>query len=396
MDNIGGETATGIKVSEQGALSLIYAYSAIKVLAETLAHVPLELFQKTDTGNVPQVNHPLYNLVKTRPSINQSSFRWRETMEGHRSGWGNAYSWVQRDPRTKQIAAIQLLFPDKTMPKALADGTLVYETRIDDQSIRIPASDIIHVPGLGYDGLLGYSPVQIAKESMGLGLAMHDFSGRFFKNGATPKGIIESEVNTNSLVKWSEEFKLQHGGLEQSSGTPILPKGLTYKQISINPDDALVLETMRFNRTEIAALYRVPAQFVGDLEQANFSNAVQFDLHFVKHTMVPIYVNYEQEFDFKLLTQSERDQGFFFKFNVNGLLRGDQAARFAAFHTALQDGWLNRNEVRELEDRSTENPELDEFLQPNNMMMVGQLPVAPSGSPAQPADDDDNEDDDDA
>ena len=325
-------------------------------------------------GNAPQVNHPLYNILKLQPNSRMSSYDWRVTIEGHRSGWGNGYAWVQRNP-DKSIAGLELLFPDKTEPKVV-DGTLVYQTDVGGQRVTLPGADVIHVHGMGYDGLRGYSPARIARESLGLGIAIHEFGGRFFSNGATPKGVIESEVPSNALIKWQEEFSAKFGSLENSHGTPILPKGLTYKPLSINPDDAQVLETMKYNRTEIAGLYRVPAQFIGDLERSTFTNAIEMDSHFTKHTMVPIFTSYEQELNSKLLTAAERRRGFFVKFNMGGLLRGDQASRYGAYHLALQDGWMERNEIRQLEDLSSVD-EIDGFLQPTNMIdadtTIGQI-----------------------
>ena len=375
LENAGGDNSSGVNVSETSALALTYVYACINVLSQTLAHVPLELMKEGNKGPQRAKGHNLYDLMKNSPNQKYSSYDWRETMEGHRNGWGNSYSLIIRDKG--RPVALEILYPDSTIPRTLAaDGSVIYEsTNEAGSTVRIAAPDMLHFAGLGWDGIQGYSPIQKAKEAIGLGLAIHQFGGNFFRNGASPKGIIESEVPPNTLAPFVEQFKKQYGGLEQANGTPILPKGLTYKAISINPDDAQTLETLKLNRTEIAGMFRVPPQFIMDLERSTFTNAAEMDLHFVKHTMTPIFTNWESELNRKLLTDSERRAGYYFKFNDKGLLRGATTERFAAYHTALQDGWMNRNEVRALEELETQAG-LDEFLVPNNMVHSDTMPSA--------------------
>lgn len=368
-----GSTASGARVSEHSAEALPVVHACINVLAQTLAHVPLEILQETGNGIEKAKKHPLWKMVGLQPNPDQTSYTFRETLEGHRNGWGNAYAEIVRVGG--RVLGLQIHYPDRTTPHRIEDGTLVYLVNDDSRGQRVvPAVDMLHFAGRGFDGCKGYSPIHIARETVGLGLAIHQYGASFFGNGASPKGIIESEVPSNTLAPFIEEFKKNYGGLDQAHGTPILPKGLTYKPTSINPDDAQTLETLKYNRTEICGIYRVPPQFVMDLERSTFTNAVEMDLHFVKHTMIPIFTNWEQELNKKLLTDREREQGYFFRFDVRGLLRGAAGDRYGAYHTALQDGWMSRNEVRQMEDLPTEDG-LSEFLVPNNMVAPGMTPA---------------------
>jgi len=383
IDNAGGSTASSVNVTESSALTLPYVYACINVLSQTLAHVPLELMKMGNKGPKKARTHRLYNLLRFNPTPDQTGYTFRETLEGHRSGWGNGYAEIVRDG--PYPVGFQIMYPDRTEPKRTArDGSVVYVSQKNDglQNV-LPAADTLHFSGLGYDGLKGYSAIHQAREAIGLGLAIHKFGGSFFGNGASPKGIIESEVPANSLASFAETFRENYGTLDKANGTPVLPKGLKYKPTQINPDDAQTLETLKYNRTEVCGMFRVPPSFVMDLEQATFTNAGEMDLHFVKHTMIPIFVNWENELNRKLLTAKERRSGYYWKFDVNGLLRGSTTDRYAAHHTALQDGWKSRNEVRQDEDMEQVEG-LDQYLTPNNMV----------NSETQPSvDPDDDEDD---
>lgn len=366
---------TGVRVTEQSAMTLPWAYSAINVLSDTLAHVPLELRQKTKSGgSVPAVDHIMYDLVHNNPSANMTSFNWRKTMEAHRDGWGNGYTWIRRRSGT-MYASFELLMPDRTDVKFSKESTdILYETKLrDDSTEQILAIDMLHVPCMTFDGVVGMSPPAVLKSAFQSGLNMQRFGNLFFGQGANPKAIIESDLGGNNYSERAKEFKKAWGGLDNAHGTPVLPKGFTYKPITINPEDAQFLETMKFNRSVIAGIYRVPAHLINDQEKNTFTNAVEMDLSFAKHSMVPIYTAWEQELNRKLLTPKERADGYFFKFNMNALLRGAQKDRFEAYHYALQDGWMTRNQVRRLEDQETDDPMLDEYLMPANMLPASQL-----------------------
>lgn len=369
ITNQGGATSSGATITEHSALSISYAWSAINVLAQTVGHPPLRLMrrQKGKSGAVPATDHALYQTMKSQPNSDTSSMVWRETLEGHRNGWGNAYSEILggRHPDDKKELAI--LLPDRTRPVRI-NGEVVYETRSESGRMRrLSSLDVIHVPGLSFNGLLGYSPVQLHKETLGLGRAALLFGNSFFGRGANARGVIEADASTKNTEGFSGEFQATYGGLGNSMATMVLPKGLKYKPISINPDDAQFLATRTFNRTEVAGIYRVPPHFIMALENATFTNTGEMDQYFAKHTMLPIYARWEQELDRKLLTAKEREDGLFFKFNMDVILRGLPNERARFYQRGIFDGWLKRNEVREKEDMEVDDPALDTYLVPHNM-----------------------------
>jgi len=361
-----GATSSGVDVTEQTALTLPYAYASIKVLAETVAHVPLQIMKEGKKGAEPATNHHLYEMITTMPTDRHTPYHFKDTLEAHRNGWGNGYAEIVF--QAGKPIDMKMLYPNNTHPRVHEHtDSVVYAITENQGGTRVlPASDVLHVSGMGFDGLAGYSPVQLAKESIGLGMAIHEFGASFFAGGATPKGIIETETAPNTLIKFIQEYKQRYGSINTSHETHILPKGMVYKPLTINPDDAQTLQTLKYNRTEVAAIYRVPPQFIMDMEFNTFTNASEMDSHFFKHTMIPIFTNWEQELNRKLLTAKERRLGYYFKFDAFWLLRGDTAARYAAYHQALQDSWLTRNEVRLMEE-FPEREDMEEVLTPTNM-----------------------------
>lgn len=385
----GAQSSTGVKVTEGTALGLPAAYSCINVLSQTLANIPLELMKRGNKGPAPATNHPLYDLMKFQPGDSQTSYTWRQTLEGHRNGWGNGYAKINRI--NGMPVDLEIWYPDRTEIRLMDNKgkDIFYRSEVHGQRVEALPTDVLHFKGLGFDGMLGYSPIQLHAEAIGLGLAIHQFGGRFFSGGLTPKGIVTTDLTQNQLEKYTEWLIENFGGLDLAHGTPVLGKGMDYKPLTINPDDAQTLETLKYNRTEICGIYRVPPQFIMDYQFSMLSNAKDMNLHFTKHTMVPILTAWEQELDLKLLTMSERNRGYYFHFDVRWFMRGDPVERSTFYHAALQDGWMNRQEVRRWEDLEDGPEELNEFLKPGNMM--GDDEDKNEGLQEAPQDDEDDE-----
>ena len=380
LQNLGGQNSSGVPVDEQSALTLSYCTACIKVLAETTAHVPLQLLQTTKGTRVAQVvtDHPLAWLMGHQPNFNMTSFTFRETLEAHRNGWGNAYAWIKRPNFMSSDIDEVIILPPTTRPRKLVDGSIVYETHIDGSNERIPGLDVLHIPGLSMDGLIGYSPIHLLREALGLGMSAQQFGATLFKNGAMPRMIFESAQATNNKKEFREKVDETYNGQENWHRSMVLPKGVTAKMMQVNPDDAQFLETRKFNRTEVAGFYRVAPHLIGDLERSTFTNSVEMDLAFIKHTMVSIYTRWEGELDRKLLTKKERMNGLHFKFNVMGILRGAPETRAKVHDYALKGGWKTQNEVRADEDLE-ELDGLDVNYMPINSVPVGtEMGVAPS------------------
>ena len=401
-----GDNSSGVAVDVPRAMQLSYVAACIKVLSETLAHVPLQLMRRTPGGGArPAVNHRQYGLLSMVPNDDQSPFVFKQAIEAQRQGWGNGYAEIIYDgPFPLEL---RLLFADQVQPEYLQDGTLIYRVTGDhrgpgrDRKTRtLMASDILHVPGMGFNGVQGYSPIRMAREAIGLGLAIHIHGGKFFRRGGSPKGVVTTDMNMRSVVEFARVWQEQVGSDVGDSGqTPILPKGVGWHPTMINPDDAQTLETLKLNRSEICGIWRVPPVFVQDLEHNTFTNAAEQDTHFVKHTMMPIFTAWEQECTRKLLSKGERARGLFYKHDTDAILKANITLRYGAYHVALQDGWLLRSEVREMEGLPMVEG-MDTPLTPSNMMKgTGDANTGmqnrPEPPPALPNPDDDEEDEED-
>jgi len=210
-------------------------------------------------------------------------------------------------------------------------------------------SDILHVLGLGYDGLVGYSPIAMAKNAVGLAIAAEEYGAKFFANGAAPSGVLEHPGTIKDPERIRESWQSTFGGSANSNKIAVLEEGLKYTPIAISPEQAQFLETRKFQINEIARIFRVPPHMLADLEKSSFSNIEQQSLEFVKYTLDPWVIRWEQAMNKALLLDSEK-RSMFTKFNVDGLLRGDYASRMTGYATARQNGWMSANDIRELEN----------------------------------------------
>ena len=249
--------------------------------------------------------------------------------------------------------------------------------------------DVLHIPGLGFDGLVGYSPIAMAKNAIGLAIATEEYGAKFFANGAAPSGVLEHPGTIKDPTKVREAWQSQFGGSSNSGKVAVLEEGMKYTPISISPEQAQFLETRKFQINEIARIFRVPPHMVGDLEKSSFSNIEQQSLEFVKYTLDPWVMRWEQSIQRSLFTPNEK-KNYFVKFNVEGLLRGDYQSRMQGYATARQNGWMSANDIRELEnlDRIPEESGGDLYLVNGNM-----LPLEKAGAFADTKTDDGKEDD---
>ena len=272
--------------------------------------------------------------------------------------WGNAYCQIIRDGYGKVLALYPLLPNRMSVKRDSVTGEIYYTyTKYDDTNpnfpnritYRLSKDDVFHVPDLGFDGLIGYSPIAVARNAVGMTIASDRYGASFFKNGAQPSGVLEHPGILKDPQKVRDAWNAAYGGASNSHKTAVLEEGMTYRQISINPKDAQFLEIRKFQLNEIARLYRVPPHMVGDLEKSSFSNIEQQSLEFVTYTLNPWCVRIEQAIAKDLLLPSEKSR-YFSKFNVDGLLRGDYQSRMNGYAIARQNGWMSTNDVREKED----------------------------------------------
>ena len=352
-----GPTTSGKSVDEFTAMQTTAVYSCVRILSEAIASLPLNIYRYTAVGKERVYDHPLYHILHDEPNPEMTSFVFRETLMSHLLIWGNAYAQIIRDGAGRVVALYPLL-PDKMQVYRDDSGELYYlYTKNSDENpnlrqygqVRLSRYDVLHIPGLGFDGLVGYSPIAMAKNAVGISLACEEYGASFFANGANPSGVLEHPGILKDPAKVRDSWNEVYRGSGNAHKIAVLEEGMKYTPISISPEEAQFLETRKFQIDEIARLYRIPPHMVGDLEKSSFSNIEQQSLEFVKYTLDPWVIRWEQSLMRSLLTPTEKQQ-YFIKLNVDGLLRGDYQSRMSGYATGRQNGWLSANDIRELED----------------------------------------------
>ena len=372
-----GGTTSGKVVTERSAMQMTAVYSCVRILAEAVAGLPLHLYRyRDDGGKEKAIDHPLYLLLHDEPNPEMSSFVFRETLMTHLLLWGNAYAQIIRNGKG-EVVALYPLMPNKMSVDRDADGRLYYtyqrsseEAPIAEGSkVILSPKDVLHIPGLGFDGLVGYSPIAMAKNAIGLAIATEEYGSKFFANGATPSGILEYPGTVKDPEKVRDSWTRGFSGSGNAHKVAVLEEGMKYTPISISPEQAQFLETRKFQINEIARIFRVPPHMVGDLDKSSFSNIEQQSLEFVKYTLDPWVVRWEQSIQ-RTLLQDEEKTRYFVKFNLEGLLRGDYQSRMNGYATARQNGWMSANDIRELENLDRIPPESggDLYLINGNML----------------------------
>jgi len=375
-----GGSSAGKPVTERSAMQMTAVYSCVRILAEAIAGLPLHLYRyKEDGGKEKALDHPLYLLLHDEPNPEMSSFVFRETLMTHLLLWGNAYAQIIRNGKGEVIALYPLM-PNKMSVDRDENGKLYYTyTRsteeaptMENGSVTLKPSDVLHIPGLGFDGLVGYSPIAMAKNAIGMAIACEEYGAKFFANGAAPSGVLEHPGTIKDPTRVREAWQSQFGGSGNSGKVAVLEEGMKYTPISISPDQAQFLETRKFQINEIARIFRVPPHMVGDLEKSSFSNIEQQSLEFVKYTLDPWVIRWEQSIARALFSTEEKKE-YFVKFNLEGLLRGDYVSRMNGYSIARQNGWMSANDIRELEnlDRIPAEDGGDLYLINGNMLPLG-------------------------
>ena len=351
-----GSSASGKAVNERSAMQITAVYSCVRILSEAIASLPLHLYKYTDTGTAKATDHLLYFLLHDEPNPEMTSFVFRETLMTHLLLWGNAYAQIIRNGKG-EVLALYPLMPDRMNVDRDESGNIVYEYMVSQEdapinsgsTVKLSPHEVLHIPGLGFDGTIGYSPIAMAKNAIGLAIATEEYGSKFFANGATPSGILEFPGTVKEPERVRESWNKGFGG-ENKHKVAILEQGMKYTPISISPNEAQFLETRKFQIDEIARIFRVPPHMIGDLEKSSFSNIEQQSLEFVKYTLDPWVVRWEQSIKRTLLLSDEKGV-YFAKFNVDGLLRGDYQSRMNGYATARQNGWMSANDIRSLEQQ---------------------------------------------
>ncbi len=352
-----GNTTSGKIVNERTAMQTTAVYACVRILSETIASLPLHTFKTAEKGKEKATEHHIYKLLAEEPNSEMTSFVFRETLMGHLLLWGNAYAQIIRDGRGRVIALYPLL-PNRVTVDRTTKGEIYYiytrsegdkPTSSGYSQIYLRSDEVLHIPGLGFDGLVGYSPIAMAKNAVGMAIATEEYGAKFFANGANPGGVLEHPGVVKDPARVRESWNSVYQGSTNAHRVAVLEEGMKFQSIGIPPDQAQFLQTRKFQLNEIARMFRIPPHMIGDLDKSSFSNIEQQSLEFVKYTLDPWVIRWEQALKRALLTDIEK-KDYFVKFNVDGLLRGDYQSRMSGYAVARQNGWMSSNDIRELED----------------------------------------------
>ena len=353
-----GKADSGERVDEKSAMQIATVYACVRLLAETVAGLPLHLYRTKDGGSAKEraMDHPLYKLLYRQPNPEMTSFSFREVMMTHLLLWGNCYAQIIRDGKNGVLGLYPLL-PENIEIDRDDKGQIfyIYHAYTDEKpgennkDIYFRRDEIFHVPGLGFNGLVGFSPIAMMKNALGTTLAVEKYGSSFFKNGAQPSGVLEHPGVLKDPSKIRENWSAVYGGANNAHKVAVLEEGMQYKAISLPPEDSQFLSTRQFGVNEICRIFRVPPHMVQDLEHATFSNIEHQSIDFVVHTLTPWLVRFEQAIVKDLLMEEEQDE-YFPKFNVDGLLRGDYQSRMQGYATGISNGFLSPNDIHRLEN----------------------------------------------
>jgi HK97 family phage portal protein len=348
-------SASGRYVSPKNALRIATVYACVRVIAETIATLPLHVYRELPGGGSERVfDHSVAVCFGRKgPNREMSRVDYFEALVGHVLLWGNGYSSVQRSLVDGRITSLSLLRPDRTTLVRNSRGVLVYQT-VDElgQPTLRRYDRVLHVRTLSDDGLTGYSPIALARETLGMAAATADYGARFFANDSRPGGVLatDGQLSSDAIDRLRASWEAAHSAVAGNSHkVAVLENGLKWQSIGMPNDDAQWLETRKYTRSEIAGLFRVPAHLINDLDKATFSNIEQLGLEFSTLCIGPWCARIEAEINQTLFTEAEQET-LYVKFNMGGLIRGDIASRFQAYATARQNGWMTANEIRELEE----------------------------------------------
>lgn len=361
------ESSSGVKVSDAVAMGLSAYYCGLNMVAGTVASLPLNVYKTDGRKRDVWEQHPAHYLLHTEPNPEMTAMSMRQTMVAHAISRGNSYAEILWDARGNPFQ-LWLLPPNITTPKRDDTGQLWYEVRPWDKEVRyLKPEDVLHVHGLGFDGIVGYGLIQLARESIGLNAAQDQYAGKFFRNGGNISGVIETDkvLNDPQFNRLKSEIAQKLSGLTNAHRIAILENGMKFKPMNPTHEEAQLIEARRFTVEEWARWLNMPPHKLREMTHATFSNIEHQNIEWVVDTIRPWLVRFEQEYNRKLF----RKQSIFYtKHVVEGLLRGDLASRYAAYAIARNWGWMNANDICELEDRNPLPGKLgDMYLVPLNM-----------------------------
>lgn len=354
---VGTSTKTGTSVSEYNAMQLAVVWCCIKVLSEDMASLPLHLYKRRKSGGKDKATaDDRYYLLHDKPNPEMTAMSFREAYASHLLSWGNGYAEKQLRGSLGKLEALWPITPNRVTVYRNEKKQLRYEIQMTmGNKVDLPRRQILHTPGLSYNGLIGYSPIAAAREAIGLGMALEEFGELYFGNGTHPGVVIShpGQLSPQAHSNLGTSLADAHSGLGKTHRLMLLEEGMKIEKIGIPNDEAQFLESRKFQNVDIGSrIYRLAPQQYGEYDKAStYASSEQFALDYVTKTLRAWLVRLEQSYNFSLLDDSERDE-YFFEHNVEGMLRGDIASRYSSYSIAKASRLLTTNEIRELENRN--------------------------------------------
>jgi HK97 family phage portal protein len=364
-----GGTVSGKAVNERTAMRNSAVYACVRVLSEAVAGLPLHIHRRDGRYRETAYNHPLHRLLAKEPNSEMTSFVFREVLMGHILIYGNAFVQITRNGRGHPTALYPLLPCNMSVTRD-SDEQLLYTYNSDKGQVKLRRYNVLHIPGMGFDGIMGYSPITIAQQSLGAAFAVEEYGSRYFANGANPGGVLEFPGTVKDIKRVKESWNAGHQGSANAGKIAVLEEGAKFSAISISPEQSQFLESRKFSINEICRIFRVQPHLIADLERATFSNIEHQSLEFVKYSLEPWVVRWEQSMEKSLLLPSEKSD-YYIKFNMDGLLRRTYKERMDGYSTGIQNGFLSPNDVRTFEDLNPiDDPSGDKYYFNGNILPI--------------------------
>lgn len=373
------ESTAGVNVTEDTSLNFSAVYSAVNLISNTFAMLPFNLYDKKPRQGEESIinNHICNYLLSTKPNDYCTPFVFKQTQQAHALTWGNSYTEITRISKNGAPSGLRIIMPDTCTPAFRDNGDKYFVVRgyiPGEPSVReIENSDMLHVPGLGYDGIQGYSVIARARECIGLGIAAETFGASFFGNGAIPQGILThpGDLSPEAETKLAKDFEEKHRGPSNGQRVAVLDEGMKYQHVGIPPEDAQFLQTRQFQVVEIARWFRVPPHMLYDMAAATFGNFEQSNMDFLTYTLVPWLMKWQEECNTKLLTEQEKEK-YYFAHDPSMLLLPDMQKRYESYATGRNNGWLTLNDILKQERKPLLDPSIgDVRLAPSTMKVLG-------------------------
>jgi HK97 family phage portal protein len=350
----GGQSHSGVKVSEESAMKFITVYSCVRVLAETISSLPLTVFKTRSSGKGSDkaTDHHVYDLLQNMPNDEMPTTSWRAQQIGNQALSGNCYSVITENRRGQPVDLYPLTWTECHAFRDPKDGKIKYRVMDRGKYEVFPADKIFHVSCFGGDGITGYSPIRMAAEAIGVGMAASEFSARFYGQGMNVGGVLEypNAMSDIAYSRLKEDLDFKGAGLANSWKPLVLEEGAKYSRIPMPLSDAQFIETRKFTRDDICGLIRVPPHMIANLERSTNNNIEHQAIEFVQYSLIPYLTAWEKMSNWKLFTPAERRAGYYVKHNVAALLRGDYKSRQEGLAQMRQNGVINANTWLDLED----------------------------------------------